>query len=118
MSPDSHSAGIATLTATTRAINDAQVDRAIEALWIEFRSSASLQSEARQGGVDVDALLKSSVSPLRASRIEGQYDVSTLIMIATAGGLATQAIAGFWKVLVWPYLERKFGAGLELKKDE
>jgi hypothetical protein len=108
---------LARLRATGR-VNDAQVEKALEAFWAEFKESEDLQSEAKKAGINVDQLLQLPDSPVHAGRLEAQYDVATAIGISIAAGLAKDAIVALWKAFVWPYLESKFGASLEHEEDE
>jgi hypothetical protein len=98
-------------------VNDEDVQKELQTIWDALRTDPDLDDLAKEVGITPDAIKGQQLTPYRATRPEAQFGVAETILISVVGGVLTHGAKNGFDKVIWPRLERRFGADLEPKKD-
>jgi hypothetical protein len=105
----------------THGVNDEDVQNEIQTIWDALRTDPRLEELAKEAGIAPDVVKQAKVAPFKATRPEAQFGVAETILISVAGGVLTHVAKNgldlLWQRVIWPRLEKRFGADLEPKGD-
>jgi hypothetical protein len=105
----------------THGVSDEDVQNELQTIWDTLRTDPQLEELAREVGIAPDVIKQQQLTPFQATRPEAQFGIAETILISVLGGVLTHVTKSgldlLWQRVIWPRLEKRFGADLEPKED-